>query len=137
MDYWRISSSTNQNLTSAFAAHRWGSNRKGEISRLKVGDRLVFYCSRNDKKGGYRAAGVVTRERFLEDERLWLDDLYPFRIGFDLLLGPVDPPVRRAEMSTALGGSGLTHQRQAAIIRLTATEYQTMEQLLNKASVGR
>ena len=76
----------------------------------------------------------------MEDERLWLDDLYPVRVRFDLTIGPVEPRIPRADVTAELGGARLRYLRRAAIIRLIDAEYHAIERLLRAASrehVGR
>lgn len=136
LSHWRISSRTNQNLLTAFSAGRWGSKRNTGIGSLKVGDGLAFYCSLSGDLAGYTAIGVVTQELFVERDRVWLDDLYPFRVRFELTLGPVEARVTKEDVKSALGGARLKHLRPAGIIRLDEYEFRAIEILIQAASRG-
>ncbi len=134
MNYWRITSFNKANLVAGWDAGQWGSPKKSLLSSFEKGDKLLFYCSTAARAldRGYWGLGVVTRSAFHSEARIWLDDTYPFRIGFRPLLF-LKESISGASVRAELGPGRFKYQRMSGVFRLDPREYEIAEGLMRQA----
>lgn len=84
MDAW-LMVATRDNLEKCKQHGVFGLNAKGQLGKVKAGDKLLAYV-----KGEKTIAGVgeITKEHFLDDLELFEGGLFPERIGIRLDVVP-------------------------------------------------
>lgn len=68
----------------------FGLKSPGELKKVKAGDMLIAYVSKEKIFGGI---GKVTKDYYPDDKEIFPWGLYPDRIGIDLHLVPPDKAV--------------------------------------------
>lgn len=133
--FWRVSTQTKRNIDLAMKARQWGTPTGSGMSRVKPGDRVVFYVSKG-ADAGYWAKATITSGRFVSHTPVWPDDSYPFRFSLAPEGRASRTPITSERVLSRLGARRLTFLRQAGVIELTAAEYRAISDLLSCESRG-
>ena len=128
MNFWRISLSSVGSIGRGLKHKVWGFSPRWEgiCKQIRKGDRVVIYASETHS---FTAICEVTKEHYVDSSPIWLDDIYPHRIGIEPLLVPEKPlelkQARELANRPKLGGAFIS-----AIANLPSEDFEVILKMI-------